>query len=207
MRGIVRPIVLTCNGNVTNITDTTSLSARGAAGGRRTRPDGQPADGRRTRSDGERSRRAILDAMIQRFESPRPAPWQLGLDRKRLDAVVAAIVGFRLKLRRVEAKFKLSQNRSRDDRMRVAAALDAEAYADAAATASQSSLDLSELLKRLGQADGLQLADTRHALVEAELDREQARLAQGLAYVALYKALGGAPLPKAVAAASGANRP
>jgi transcriptional regulator len=80
--------------------------------------------------------RAILDTMIQRFESPRPAPWRLGLDRKRLDAMVAAIVGFRLKVRRVEAKFKLSQNRSRDDRMRVAAALDAEAYADAAATAA-----------------------------------------------------------------------
>jgi transcriptional regulator len=80
--------------------------------------------------------RAILDAMIHRFESTRPAPWQIGLDRARLDAMVGAIVGFRFRVRRVEAKFKLSQNRSREDRVRVAEALDAEAYADAAATAA-----------------------------------------------------------------------
>ncbi|WHZ20233.1 MAG: RND efflux system, outer membrane lipoprotein, NodT family [Rhodanobacteraceae bacterium] len=69
-------------------------------------------------------------------------------------------------------------------------------HADAAATASQGSMELSEKLRGLGQADGLQLADAQLALAESELDREQARLAHGLAYVALYKALGGAPLPK-----------
>ena len=68
-----------------------------------------------------------------------------------------------------------------------------------AATAAQGSLDLSEKLQGLGQADGLQLADAKLAFTESELDREQARLAHGLAYVALYKALGGAPLPKEVA--------
>ena len=67
--------------------------------------------------------------------------------------------------------------------------------ADTAADASQNSLSLSEKLQGLGQADGLQLADAKLALTESELDREQARLAHGLAYVALYKALGGAPLP------------
>jgi len=69
--------------------------------------------------------------------------------------------------------------------------------ADDAASASQRGLSLSEKLQGLGQADGLQLAEAKLALIEAELDREQARLAHGLAYVALYKALGGAPLPKA----------
>lgn len=69
-------------------------------------------------------------------------------------------------------------------------------HADAASTASQGSMDLSEKLWSLGQADGLQLADAQLALTESELDREQARLAHGLAFVALYKALGGAPLPK-----------
>jgi outer membrane protein TolC len=68
--------------------------------------------------------------------------------------------------------------------------------ANAMATASQTSLSLSEKLQGLGQADGLQWADAKLALTESELDREQARLAHGLAYVALYKALGGAPLPK-----------
>ena len=50
--------------------------------------------------------------------------------------MVGAIVGFRLKVKRIDAKFKMSQNRSPDDRGRVAAALDAEPYADAAATAA-----------------------------------------------------------------------
>jgi len=80
--------------------------------------------------------RSILDVMIQRFESTRPAPWRLGLDQKRRDAMVGAIVGFRLKIKRIDAKFKLSQNRSREDRRRVITALDAEDHPDAAATAA-----------------------------------------------------------------------
>ena len=79
---------------------------------------------------------AVLDLMIHRFESARPAPWQLGLDRDRLDAMLRAIVGFRLRIRRIDAKLKLSQNRTREDRSRVAAALAAEPWADAAATAA-----------------------------------------------------------------------
>lgn len=80
--------------------------------------------------------RAILDLMIQRFESGRAAPWRLGLGPDRLDAMVGAIVGFRLKVKRIDAKLKLSQNRSADDRRRVAAGLAAEGYADATATAA-----------------------------------------------------------------------
>ena len=62
---------------------------------------------------------AILDMLIHRFESTRAAPWQLGLDPARLDAMVGAIVGFRMRIKRIDAKFKLSQNRSDDDRARV----------------------------------------------------------------------------------------
>jgi transcriptional regulator len=79
--------------------------------------------------------RAILDVLIHRFESSRDAPWEPGLDRSRMDAMVGAIVGFRMKIKRIDAKFKLSQNRSPDDRTRVASALDGEGYADATATA------------------------------------------------------------------------
>jgi transcriptional regulator len=80
--------------------------------------------------------RAILDAMIHRFEAARPTPWQLGLSPSALDAMVGAIIGFRIRVRRVDAKFKLSQNRAPEDRSRVATALDAEGYAEAAATAA-----------------------------------------------------------------------
>jgi transcriptional regulator len=79
--------------------------------------------------------RAILDILIHRFESARAAPWEPGLDRARMEAMVNAIVGFRMKIKRIDGKFKLSQNRSPDDRARVASALDAEGYADAEATA------------------------------------------------------------------------
>ena len=50
--------------------------------------------------------------------------------------MVGAIVGFRIKIKRIDAKFKLSQNRTPGDRARVAAALAAEGYAEAEATAA-----------------------------------------------------------------------
>jgi transcriptional regulator len=81
------------------------------------------------------STRAVVDRLIDRFESSRDAPWQLGLEGRRLDAMLGAIVGFRLPIARLDVKFKLSQNRSRDDRIRVATALEAEGYAEAEATA------------------------------------------------------------------------
>ena len=80
--------------------------------------------------------RAVLDLLVKRFEGSRAAPWQLGLDPGQLDAMVGAIVGFRIKVKRIDAKLKLSQNRVPEDRVRVAAGLDAEGYADAAATAA-----------------------------------------------------------------------
>jgi transcriptional regulator len=80
--------------------------------------------------------RAVLDLMIHRFEAGRDAPWQLGLDPERLAAMVGAIVGFRVRVKRFDAKFKLSQNRTPEDGRRVAAGLDGENHDDAAATAS-----------------------------------------------------------------------
>ena len=41
-----------------------------------------------------------------------------------------------MKIKRIDAKFKLSQNRTPDDRARVATALAAEGYAEADATAA-----------------------------------------------------------------------
>lgn len=79
---------------------------------------------------------ATLQAMIARFEGGRPAPWRLQLEGARLDAMLAGIVAFRVVIERIDAKFKLSQNKDVDDRRRVAAALRDEAYADAAATAA-----------------------------------------------------------------------
>ena len=80
--------------------------------------------------------RGVLDALVQRFESSRDAPWRFGMPERERDALVNAIVAFRLRIKRLDAKFKLSQNRPAADRERVIAALDAEPYAESRATAA-----------------------------------------------------------------------
>jgi len=79
--------------------------------------------------------RRILDALVQRFEGHREAPWRFAMPVRERDALVAAIVAFRMRIHDVTAKFKLSQNRPPADRVRVADALEREGYADAAAVA------------------------------------------------------------------------
>jgi transcriptional regulator len=76
-----------------------------------------------------------LQQMIARFEGGRAAPWRLQLEGARLDAMVGAIVAFEIEIERIDAKFKLSQNKDQADRRRVASALRGEPYADATATA------------------------------------------------------------------------
>jgi len=56
-----------------------------------------------------------------------------------------------------------------------------------------------EILRRLGLGDGLSLGRSRLRLIQTELEAAQARTAEGVALVALYKALGGAALPSAPA--------
>ncbi|MFO1317782.1 MAG: FMN-binding negative transcriptional regulator [Burkholderiales bacterium] len=79
--------------------------------------------------------RGVLDALVERFEGGRAVPWRLTMPAPQRDAMVGAIVAFRIPIDRLEGKFKLSQNRSAEDRARVAQALRAEGYAEATATA------------------------------------------------------------------------
>jgi transcriptional regulator len=79
---------------------------------------------------------ATVEELAARFESGRAAPWHLQLEGSRLDAMLGAIVAFRMTIAGIDAKFKLSQNRSAADRDRVIAGLQAEHHADAAATAA-----------------------------------------------------------------------
>ena len=85
--------------------------------------------------DDAADKRAIVEELTGRFESSRAAPWHLQLEGNRLKAMLGAIVGFRIAVTRVDAKFKMSQNRSAADRERVVSALNAESDADAIATA------------------------------------------------------------------------
>jgi transcriptional regulator len=78
---------------------------------------------------------ATVNELTSRFESERAAPWHLQLEGARLDAMLGAIVAFRMTITRIDAKFKLSQNRGAADRERVIEALQSEGYAEASATA------------------------------------------------------------------------
>jgi len=80
--------------------------------------------------------RGVLDALVQRFEGPRERPWQFAMPTRERDALVRGIVAFRLRIKRLDAKFKLSQNRNAADRERVMTALTAEPYHEAHATAA-----------------------------------------------------------------------
>jgi len=80
--------------------------------------------------------RGVLDLLVARFEGGRPEPWRFTMPAPQRDAMVGAIVAFRLVIQRIDAKFKLSQNRPSDDRARVIAALQAEPYPESAATAA-----------------------------------------------------------------------
>src|SRR6185295_14409032 len=60
--------------------------------------------------------RSILVQTTERFESGSAKPWTLDLPRDFEAQLVGAIVGFKIPLERIEAKFKLSQNRSPADR-------------------------------------------------------------------------------------------
>ena len=58
----------------------------------------------------------VLDATA-RYESTMPKPWTIPLSEEEIDAMFKAIVGFQDRCRaRVQAKFKLDQNRSREDK-------------------------------------------------------------------------------------------
>jgi transcriptional regulator len=84
---------------------------------------------------GERveTERALAD-LAARFEQGADSPWTFeSLPRDFVDELVPAIVAFRIEVTRVEAKLKLSQNRSAEDRRRVIEGLRARGGSDDAA--------------------------------------------------------------------------
>ena len=70
----------------------------------------------------EESLRATLHRMIDTFESSYMAQWS-GLSDQYQSRMMKHIVGFDIKVKRLEAKFKLSQNRTKGEQSRVIQAL------------------------------------------------------------------------------------
>ena len=59
--------------------------------------------------------RQIVTDTTTKYESHRPIPWKITLPDAALAAMLNAIVGFTIQITRIEAKFKLGQNRSQAD--------------------------------------------------------------------------------------------
>jgi len=69
---------------------------------------------------------ALLDALVSTHEEPLGSPWARDLPGPLRAGMLKAIVGFEMPVERLEAKFKLSQNRPAADQERVAATLAAQ---------------------------------------------------------------------------------
>lgn len=66
----------------------------------------------------------MLTRLSRRHEATSPSPWRVeAMDEATRSSLLQAIVGFAIPIERIEAKFKLSQNRSAEDRARVVRAL------------------------------------------------------------------------------------
>lgn len=85
----------------------------------------------------EAALRAMLRALVDRYEAGRASPWTMdGLPEDYMRGMVKGIVGLEIEIERLEGKLKLSQNRNAADRRNVIAALAASALADDRALAA-----------------------------------------------------------------------
>ena len=74
----------------------------------------------------------MLKSLIQKHEARFERPWPSALPDDYVQKMIAGTVGFEMEITRLEGKFKLSQNRSKQDQAQVIAALDEYAVADVA---------------------------------------------------------------------------
>jgi transcriptional regulator len=73
----------------------------------------------------EASLRELLEKLSSTYEAGNATPWRLqDAPREFIDKLVGVIAGFSIEVERVEAKFKLSQNRPGEDPWRVIEALE-----------------------------------------------------------------------------------
>ena len=90
------------------------------------------AYGKPATSDDRNFTKAALVELVAKYESSRTNPWRPeSLASDFFDKLVGAIVAFEMPVDRIEGKFKLSQNRSREDRIGMLAGLEGEGTSDA----------------------------------------------------------------------------
>ena len=79
--------------------------------------------------------RALLDQLVDKNEADLDPPWKLSQADDYVERMIGAIVAFEIPLERLEAKAKLSQNKSDEMRLGAADALEAQGWPDSAAVA------------------------------------------------------------------------
>lgn len=60
---------------------------------------------------------AVLERTVLTYEAARPQPWTNPLPREANEKLIAAVVAFEMTIDRLEGKFKLGQNRKREDQV------------------------------------------------------------------------------------------
>jgi transcriptional regulator len=75
--------------------------------------------------------RKVVDDTTEKYEKSMDQPWKFNLPEEMIGSLMKAIVGFSIRITRIEAKFKLGQNRSAEDQRSMLAALDNAAGYDA----------------------------------------------------------------------------
>lgn len=65
----------------------------------------------------EAATKPLLDKTVDRFESTQPSPWPNKLPEDLEQTLLQSIVGFRIRISKIEGKFKLGQNRSEADQV------------------------------------------------------------------------------------------
>ena len=65
--------------------------------------------------DDDALKQIVVDT-TEKYEAHMPQPWTLPLSEHELNGMLKAIVGFTIAITKIEAKFKLGQNRSEEDR-------------------------------------------------------------------------------------------
>lgn len=82
--------------------------------------------GRVSYFEDEASLREVLRRMVDKYEQPRTPPWRWDQDTEFTGRMLRDIVGLRMTIERIEAKWKLNQNHPQERRERVIAALEQE---------------------------------------------------------------------------------
>lgn len=77
----------------------------------------------------------LIDRTTAQFERGNTLPWTRKVEGARLEGMLNAIVAFRMPVACIEAKFKMNQNRTAADRLKVIHHLSAAAHPDFAAMA------------------------------------------------------------------------